>query len=435
MYIQVIKLSYPLFISGLFASAMGLVDTAIVGHLPSIESIAGVGVGGTVISLLGFLGFLRYSVSGAIGQAYAAQRYEHLKTLWIRCVMLSLCVGIISAMVTFLMSPVAVSIMGVQGMVAAESIVYMRVRLWEFPFAMFHYFMLGWFVGCGNTVSAMRVSILLVVLNVVFSYVYAIVLGMAVFGVALGTVQATVCVSVYNGWVLYRQYKAVFLSPVTQRIWRWQQGMRPLVTHGVQIVIRNIFLSLSLSLFMASLVPYGAVVLAASAIFIQILQMTADTLDSVADASTGLIAKSLGDKGGHTTIPQVVHATTIVAIVSSIVFGALIYFVSPIVFTLMTDKPSVIDTLLQIRFWLWICPIIIIWAFLYDGYFIGAGLIVHMRNAVIIAFVVYAIALYYITQIPIFENVHDALLVFFGVFYMARFLPLYIWRYKIYQMA
>ncbi len=429
MYTQVVKLSYPLFISGVFASAMGLIDTAIVGHLPLVESIAGVGVGGTVISMLAFLGFLRYSVSGAIGQAYAAGRYGYLKTLWLRCVVLSVCVGGVSGVLTYIVSPLAVVLMGVEGLTASEAIVYMRVRLWEFPFAMFHYFMLGWFVGCGNTVYAMRSSMLMVALNVVLSYGYAIVLNMGVFGVALATVQATICVCLYNGWVLMDNYKPVLYAAVTEKIHNWHDGVKLVVTSGLRIAVRNIFLSLSLAMFIGSLASYGTVVLAAAAIFMQILQMTADTLDSVADASTGLIAKSIG--GGTPPLSAVVHATTVVAFASSILFGAVVYILSPVVFTLMTDKPSVIQVLLQIRFWLWICPVVIIWAFLYDGYFIGAGLTTEMRNATFIACITYAISLWVIKHFPITDTVHDPLFAFFAVFYTARFLPLYMWMGRI----
>ena len=426
---QVIKLSYPLFISGLFASAMGLVDTAIVGHLATVEAISGVGVGAAVISLLSFLGFLRYSVSGTVGQWYASQQYSALKTLLLRCVLLSLCVGFLSAVLTFVVAPIVVKFMNVSGLTASEAVVYMHTRVWEFPFAMFNYFMLGWFVGCANTVSAMRSSMLMIVLNVGFSYVYAIVLGWGVFGVALGTVQATICVSVYNIWVVCIIYKPVIIASISDKILSWTNGLQYIVISGLRIAIRNIFLSASLVIFMGSLAVYGTVVLAASAILIQILQMTSDTLDSVADAGSGLIAKSIGS--GYPPLSHVIHATTVVAVISSILFGGLVYVMSPLVFTVLTDKPSVIVALHDMRFWLWICPIIIIWAFLYDGYFIGASLTTEMRNSIIIAFLVYGGSVYSIKKLPIFNSVDDALFVFFVVFYMARFLPLYIWRGRI----
>ena len=68
---QIVLISLPMVLSNLCVPLLGLVDTAVVGHLPEPHYLGGVTLGGSIISLLYFLlGFLRMSTTGLTAQAY-----------------------------------------------------------------------------------------------------------------------------------------------------------------------------------------------------------------------------------------------------------------------------------------------------------------------------------------------------------------------------
>ncbi|MDX1319559.1 MAG: MATE family efflux transporter, partial [Oceanospirillum sp.] len=66
LYKQIFALSLPIIISNISVPLLGLVDTAVVGHLSDASYLAGVTLGATLFSFLfwGF-GFLRMGTTGA----------------------------------------------------------------------------------------------------------------------------------------------------------------------------------------------------------------------------------------------------------------------------------------------------------------------------------------------------------------------------------
>ena len=70
---DVLKLAVPMVISNVSIPLLGMVDTAVVGHLPEPHYLGAVAVGGMIFSFLfwGF-GFLRMGTTGFVAQAHGS---------------------------------------------------------------------------------------------------------------------------------------------------------------------------------------------------------------------------------------------------------------------------------------------------------------------------------------------------------------------------
>ena len=67
------RLAWPLILSNLSVPLLGLVDTAVVGHLPSPDYLGAVALGSMLIGVIYFLfGFLRMGTTALTSQAFGA---------------------------------------------------------------------------------------------------------------------------------------------------------------------------------------------------------------------------------------------------------------------------------------------------------------------------------------------------------------------------
>src|SRR5690554_7973244 len=75
-------LAWPLILSNITVPLLGLVDTAVVGHLPDPRYLAGVTLGATLFSFLywGF-GFLRMGTTGLTAQAAGRENDSEVRNL------------------------------------------------------------------------------------------------------------------------------------------------------------------------------------------------------------------------------------------------------------------------------------------------------------------------------------------------------------------
>ena len=82
---KILRLAYPIILANISIPLLGLTDTAVIGHLGSLEILAGISMGAVLMgSIYWFFGFLRMGTVGIVSQAYGRSDYrEIVKTLFI----------------------------------------------------------------------------------------------------------------------------------------------------------------------------------------------------------------------------------------------------------------------------------------------------------------------------------------------------------------
>ncbi|WP_413700712.1 MATE family efflux transporter [Psychromonas sp. KJ10-10] len=92
-------------LSNISVPLLGLVDTAVIGHLPESFYLAGVAVGSMVVSLLFWvLVFLRMSTTGLVAQAFGANNQQQILRLLMQSVFIAL---ILSMVLLLLQNPLS----------------------------------------------------------------------------------------------------------------------------------------------------------------------------------------------------------------------------------------------------------------------------------------------------------------------------------------
>ena len=82
-------------LANLSVPLLGLVDTAILGHLENASTLAAAALGAHIISLLFWsFGFLRMSTTGLTSRLYGAQDFGEVKASLIRALFIAACIAV-----------------------------------------------------------------------------------------------------------------------------------------------------------------------------------------------------------------------------------------------------------------------------------------------------------------------------------------------------
>ena len=204
---DILRLAVPSILANITIPLVGIVDTAIVGHLSDAAAIGGIAIGTMLFDLLYWnFGFLRVGTSGLTAQAYGqgtkGQRTKYEVPDECRRILLrSLSIALVAALaiwaIQWLFVTAVLAIVPCSEEVAAVARDYFYVRIWAAPATMSLFTFKGWFIGMQDTKSPMAVDILVNVVNMAASYCLAVYTPAGVIGVAWGTLIAQ-----YSGLLL-----------------------------------------------------------------------------------------------------------------------------------------------------------------------------------------------------------------------------------------
>lgn len=190
---QLLALALPMILSNITIPLLGLVDTAVIGHLSEAYYLGGVAVGSTIITLIiWLLGFLRMATTGLVAQAFGADDLHAQHKLLVQGAMLAMLLG---AGVIALQVPIlnlALGLSEASSEVERYCREYFQVRIWSTPFALLNLVMLGWLLGRQQPKAAMWQLILANLANIILDVVFVLGLGWSVKGAALASVFADI---------------------------------------------------------------------------------------------------------------------------------------------------------------------------------------------------------------------------------------------------
>ena len=405
---DILHLAVPSILANITIPLVGIVDTAIVGHLSNAAAIGGIAIGTMLFDLLYWnFAFLRIGTSGITAQAYGKGGKECRKILLQSVGMAGLAALFVWAIQWFFVTLV-LAVVPCSPEVTEVARKYFFVRVWAAPATLSLMALKGWFIGMQDTKSPMAVDILVNVVNMVASYVLAVYTPLGVVGVAWGTLIAQYCGLLLAAGILKVRYSRE--SKVESQEWkeamRWTE-MRRVVSLNGNLFIRSLCFMVVYVGFTSLAGRYGDTELAVSSILMKLFMFFSYFVDGFAYAGEALVGKIFGeakvergksrDESQESRVNGVVRSLFIWAIGVGVLF-TLIYAVwGNECIGLMTSDTEVLGAFTKYIGWLIAMPIISTLAFMWDGVYVGATAGVEIRNAMIwaaIGFVIGYVATY-----------------------------------------
>lgn len=389
---------------------LGIVDTAIMGHLPDPKYLGAIAVGSLIFSLLYWgLGFLRMGTTGLVAQARGQLERggdaNALAALLARACFLGLGLGLFLIVLQHPLITVLLPLVGAEDAVLDAARDYYAIRIWSAPAALVQFALLGWLLGTQNAKTALLVQVFLNVVNGLLDALFVMVFDMKVVGVALGTViaeYATVILSaVLVLRLLHRDYRVGLRPALRRHVLFAGEAMARLMKLNTDIFLRTLALMAMFFIFTAIGGRLGTTTLAANAVLMNFQVFMAFALDGFAFAAEAMVG---ADKGAlnQARFRASVRVTTIWALLAAVAFTLAYAALGDIIIRLLTDLPDVRAAAGEYLVWVIIAPLVAVWSYQFDGIFIGLTRTREMRNTMTAALAVYLLAL--LILLPRFGN-------------------------------
>jgi putative MATE family efflux protein len=339
-----------------------LVDTAIVGHLGTVQ-LAALAIAATVLSTaFTVFNFLTYGTTAQVARLHGAGRDRDAAALGSQALWLALAIGALLTVGIVALAVPAVSLMGGEDEVADGAVLYLRIAALGAPFFMIASAGQGFLRGMGDLRTPLVILVVAHSVNAALEVLFVYGFGWGLAGSAWGTVIAQ---SGMGFAFVEVQRRAGFEPPVLALI-------RSLMRIGTEIAVRTTALLGSFLVASAVLARVGAASLAAHQIAFQLFVFLALVLDALAIAAQVLVGRLLG-AGDAARARAAASRVILWSVVVGAAFGLALIALIDVIPHAFTDDDLVVERAQEI-WWLFAALMPVNAAvFALDGILIGAG--------------------------------------------------------------
>ena len=291
-------LALPMIFSNITVPLLGLVDTAVIGHLDSPVYLGGVAVGATATSFLFMLLlFLRMSTTGLTAQAYGAKNPQALARALVQPLLLALGAGALIALLRTPIIDLALHIVGGSEAVLEQARRFLEIRWLSAPASLANLVLLGWLLGVQYARAPVILLVVGNILNIVLDVWLVMGQHMNVQGAALATVNAEYA-TLLIGLLMVR--KILKLRGISGEMLKtaWRGNFRHLLALNRDIMLRSLLLQLCFGAITVLGARLGSDIIAVNAVLMTLLTFTAYALDGFAYAVEAHSGQAYGARDG-----------------------------------------------------------------------------------------------------------------------------------------
>ncbi|HCI76542.1 MULTISPECIES: MATE family efflux transporter [Psychrobacter] len=400
-YTRIIAIALPVLLANLAMPLQSVIDTAIVGNMNDTAKLAGMGLAIQLLSLLLVsFNFLQYASSGLSAQALG-QSVNHvdnsthitksssptpspLLSILQRALLLAFAIGSILLLAKPWLIDFGLQALSANPESGQAAKTYLDVRFWGVIAELMNFAFIGWFAGQGKTRYMLYQQGFIAMLNIILTLFFVYGMQMGLVGVALGTTIAFWLGVILALWLsrqhLQISWQALFTADKQHFS---KEKMLRLFSLNKDIFIRTLILTLSFAWITRLSAQSGDVILAANAILLQVLSISAFALDGVAVSAETLSGQAAGRRDWP-RFRTIVKRTGIVSYGLAIMLSAIWWLAMPTYLQFMTNIESVFTLAYEYHLYAVLLPLVGVGAYWLDGIFFGltAGNVI--RNAALI---------------------------------------------------
>jgi len=394
---EILRLAIPSILANITVPLVGMVDTAIAGHLHgsggSAAFIGGISIGALMLNLLYWnFFFLRASTGGLTAQAFGRKALNstgepssECAAILARGLSITLIMAVLILALQWPYSRLALLVVDGSPTAIELALKYFFIRIWAAPATLSLMVFRGWFVGMQDSKSSMWVDLIVNVGNIVFSLILSLGIGgwsgMGFTGIPTGTVIAQYCGMLYSIVRCGSKYRSEFQGFRLRESFS-KDSLRSFVTLNADLFVRSLSFTGIYMGFTMIAAHYGDLMLACASIMMNLLMIFSYFTDGFAYAGQALTGRFIGERQAM-MVRFSVHRVFVWSMAVAIVWVGIYALAGTPLLNIMTDDSSVRQACSAFLPWLIIMPPLGCAAFTWDGIYIGATASKDIRNAML----------------------------------------------------
>ena len=425
----ILKLSIPIFFANLAIPLVGIIDTSLMGNLGNLSYLTATSIAANLFSMIFWsFGFLRMGTVGMVSQALGKNNYQEILNIILRNLLFVLTVSVLIYISQFFILNLSLKIFDLSELTKEFYIQYFKIRIYSAPGELTLYIITGLFVGLQKTkISSLAVGFFSI-LNIVLSVILVTRFDLNIKGVAYGTLFSALVTSVI--FLTYTFYYLKKFTTIELNITKLLdlKKIKKIFNINFNIFIRTILLTFSFLWFTYLGTQIGEDYVAANAILINLVFLSAFILDAYAFSTEGMVGYSLGKKDLK-LFKTIVKNSFILSSLTGLFISIIYFFINQYVINLMSDIEEIRKLSASYVIWLILIPFIASFCYQFDGIFIGTSQTKELRNAMIFSVFCYLLISIILTNYLSNTGVWISLCLFM----ILRAFSLYFYLDRIYQ--
>jgi MATE family multidrug resistance protein len=424
----ILKLSIPIFFANLAIPLVAIIDTSLMGNLGNVSYLSATSVAANLFSMIFWsFGFLRMGTVGMVSQANGAENYKEIINIILRNLLFVIILSIVLFFAQNLILKISLQIFDLNSQTTIFYKEYFKIRIYSAPGELTLYIITGLFVGLQKTkISSIAVGFFSI-LNIILSIILVTQYNLNIKGVAYGTLFSGIITS-----TVFLIYTFFYLNKLTKINFQIREiidlnKLKNIFNINFNIFIRTILLTFSFLWFTYLGSKIGEEYIAANAILINLVFLSAFILDAYAFSTEGIIGYSLGKKDKN-LFSSIVKNSFILSSVTGLGISTVYYFIHKNVIFMMSDIDLIRSLSLDYSIWMIILPFFASFCYQFDGIFIGASQTKEIRNAMF-----FSVSLYLLISLVLTNYIsNDGVWISLTIFMILRALSLYYYLNRIY---
>ncbi|MDB9794807.1 MATE family efflux transporter [bacterium] len=424
----ILKLSIPIFFANLAIPMVGIIDTGLMGNLGNLSYLSATSVAANLFSMIFWsFGFLRMGTVGLVSQAYGKENYSEIFNIILRNLVFVLVISLIIISLQGYIYRLSLNIFELSETTEKFYQDYFQIRIWSAPAELTLYIITGLFIGLQKTkISSLAIG-LFSILNIILSIIFVTKFDLNIKGVAYGTLFSALFIS-----ISFLIYTFLYLNRISKLKIKFDEitdlkKIKNIFKININIFIRTILLTFSFLWFTYLGSQIGEDYIAANAILINLVFLSAFILDAYAFSTEGMVGYSLGKKD-ITLFKKIVQNSFILSSITGLIISIIYFLINNFVINLMSNIEEIRNLSSSYAVWLIIMPLISSFCFQFDGIFIGVSQTKELRNAMIFSVFSYLVISIFLTGLMGNTGVWISLCIFM----ILRALSLYYYMDRIY---
>jgi multidrug resistance protein, MATE family len=377
-------------VANLTTPLIGIVSTIAIGRLGDATLLGGVAIASVIFDCLFWLfAFLRMSTLAFTAQALGAGETGELRAPLLRGFVVAAAIGVGLIVLQLPLAAVLLGSLGGSEGVNRAAKIYFTIRIWSAPLVLANYVVLGWLIGQARARLALGVQIAINLINAAATVVLVLGFDAGIAGAAIAAVVAEAAGLVLGALIARRLSRGQAAVPRATLLDRTR--LTRMFSVNRDIMLRTAALISVWLFFTAQGARTGDVTLAANAVLNNFLLISAFFLDGLANAAEQLCGRAYGARD-RAAFSGAVRLVIMWGFGFAVVVTMIFALGGPALIDVMTASPDVRHSARDYLWYVALSPLLAVFAFGYDGVYIGATWAREMRNLMMLSLLIFLAA-------------------------------------------